>query len=128
LVWEQLRWCSKWQQMRQVYDNLLRAEAAALTEAQAGQAMQATKVAAAGDDLDRSSSTMGSNTDVSNSSCSGDSSASISIDRLTTSGTSATSRNCAPGLLSRDETYAFLLQLQDFYHLQLDQKELEELQ
>ncbi|GIL61284.1 hypothetical protein Vafri_15680, partial [Volvox africanus] len=127
---EQLRWCSKWQQMRQVYDNLLRAEAAALTEAQAGEVLHATKIAAARNDLERGRSTLGSSADVNNSSssCSGDSSASISMDRSTTSGTSAMSRNCAPGLLSRDETYAFLLQLQDFYHLQLDQKELEELQ
>ncbi|GLI65782.1 hypothetical protein VaNZ11_009398 [Volvox africanus] len=130
LVWEQLRSCSKWQQMRQVYDNLLRAEAAALTEAQAVEVVHATR-----DDLARGKSTLGSNTDVSNSSSnnnssySGDSSASISMDRMATSGTSsATARNCAPGLLSRDETYAFLLQLQDFFHLQLDQKELEELQ
>ncbi|GLC49410.1 hypothetical protein PLESTB_000216300 [Pleodorina starrii] len=100
-VWEQLRWCSTWQQMRQVYDNLLRAEAAETALA----AKQAIAAAAAG----------GGAGGAGGSAAAG-------------AGPGAASLASAPGLLSRDETYAFLLQLQDFYHLRLEGGELGELQ
>lgn len=128
-VWEQLRWCTNWQQMRQVYNNLLRAEA---------EVVAAVHATASGASPFSSNSPANSiDAGVSgNSSNSWETAHSLDQPVLAPSATSiamfattsAATSSCAPGLLSRDETYAFLLQLQDFYHLELDEQEVEELQ
>ncbi|KAG2497270.1 hypothetical protein HYH03_004854 [Edaphochlamys debaryana] len=154
-IWEQLRWCSTWQQMKRLYDNLLRAQeegeaeqeaAAAATAATAAvaAALSAAAAAASGGGSPGGGASPTGSIDVTAEAVaeavaeaggspggSPGSSPTASI-----SGTvlpqgrriSGSSSSHARGLLNRDETYAFLLQLQDFYHLRLDQHELDELQ
>ncbi|KXZ42800.1 hypothetical protein GPECTOR_117g365 [Gonium pectorale] len=140
----QLRWCSTWQQMRQVYDNLLRAEAEALAAAASASAAAAATAAAAAAAISPASAATVSSSG--NTATISGASVDVTADAVAiavavgggsgaTAGASAASASASspspvsvPGLLSRDETYAFLLQLQDFYHLRLREAELAELQ
>ncbi|KAG2443447.1 hypothetical protein HXX76_001804 [Chlamydomonas incerta] len=150
VLWEQLRWVASWRQMRTMYDNLLRAEAEAAAAAAAA-AMTAQVAAAmhggsaggaAGAASDSGSVTPGMSMDVtaaavaaaasgSGSSSGAGPSPLGSIDGGATAATAATAGRrdrSAPGLLGLDDTYAFLLQLQDFYHLRQDEADLAEMQ
>ncbi|PNW74167.1 hypothetical protein CHLRE_13g588000v5 [Chlamydomonas reinhardtii] len=142
VLWEQLRWVASWRQMRTMYDNLLRAEAEAAAAAAAA-AMAAQVAAAMHSGGGGASATAGGN-NYSGSSSSTNASMSMDVTAAAVAAAAAAGASpvasvdggapagrrdrSAPGLLGLDDTYAFLLQLQDFYHLRQDESDLQEMQ